>query len=45
MTEDGWVVRHISFSWTTRALEADAKNVTRRRWNDNWARRWKKGDY
>lgn len=45
MTEDGWVLRHISFSWTTGAFKAGVKNVTRRHWNDSWARRWKAGDY
>ena len=39
-------MRHISFAWTTDALKAGAKNVTRRHWQDSWAsRRWKKGDY
>ena len=45
MTEDGWIVRHISFAWTTGALVTGAKNVTRRHWKDSWARRWKEGDY
>lgn len=41
---DGYVVRYVSFAWTTKAL-FHGKTVTRRHWNDNWARRWEKGDY
>lgn len=44
MRFDGLVVRYISFAWTTKAL-FHGKTVTRRHWNDDWARRWKKGDY
>jgi len=44
MRFDGLVVRYISFAWTTKALW-HGKTVTRRHWNDDWARRWQKGDY
>ena len=44
MRFDGLVVRYISFAWTTKAL-FHGKTVTRRHWNDNWAQKWKKGDY
>ncbi|KKL98360.1 hypothetical protein LCGC14_1825200 [marine sediment metagenome] len=45
VTEDKWIVRHVSFAWATGALLAGAKTVTRCDWKDNWARRWKEGDY
>lgn len=38
------VPRIISFAWTTPALLAGAKTVTRREWDDEYARRWKPGD-
>ena len=44
MRFDGLVVRYISFAWTTKAL-FHGKTVTRRHWNDDWARRWEAGDY
>ena len=44
MRFDGYVVRYVSFAWTTKALW-HGKTVTRRHWNDDWARRWQKGDY
>ena len=44
MRFDGLVVRHITFAWTTKAL-FHGKTVTRRHWNDDWARRWEEGDY
>jgi hypothetical protein len=34
----------ISFAWTTPALLAERKRVTRRRWNDDYAQRFKKRD-
>lgn len=34
----------ISFSWTTPALLAGAKTVTRRQWKDSHAAKFKKGD-
>ena len=37
-------MRIISFGWTTAALLAGVKTVTRRDWKDSWARRFKKGD-
>jgi len=37
-------MRIISFGWTSPALLAGAKTVTRRDWKDSWARRFKKGD-
>ena len=34
----------ISFAWTTPALLAGEKTVTRREWSDNYAHRFKAGD-
>lgn len=34
----------ISFAWTTSTLLAGKKTVTRRDWNDSYARRFKAGD-
>ena len=34
----------ISFAWTTPALLAGKKTVTRRAWKTVWARRFRKGD-
>lgn len=34
----------ISFAWTTPALRAGVKTVTRRQWNPDYARRFKAGD-
>lgn len=34
----------ISFAWTTAALLAGAKTCTRRNWDHDYARRFKKGD-
>lgn len=34
----------ISFAWTTPALLAGRKTVTRRDWNDGYAQRFRKGD-
>lgn len=34
----------ISFGWTVAALKAGHKTVTRRTWNADYARRFKKGD-
>ena len=34
----------MSFSWTTPALLARQKSVTRRDWKDSYARQFKKGD-
>ncbi len=36
--------RIVSFAYTTPALLAGAKTVTRRNWNDDYARRFKPGD-
>lgn len=36
--------RIISFAWTTAALLAGAKTCTRRNWDHDYARRFKKGD-
>jgi hypothetical protein len=38
-------VKHISFAWTTRALLAGAKTVTRREWNDAYAARFHKDEF
>lgn len=34
----------ISFAWTTPAIKARRKTVTRRDWDDGYARRFRKGD-
>lgn len=34
----------ISFAWTTDAFLANRKTETRRDWNENYAKRFKKGD-
>lgn len=34
----------ISFAWTTPAIVAKRKTVTRREWNDKYAKRFKVGD-
>ena len=44
MRFDGLVVRYVSFAWMAKALFY-GKTVTRRHWNDNWAGKWKAGDY
>lgn len=36
--------RHISFAWTTPALLAREKSVTRRDWKPQYAKRWREGD-
>lgn len=36
--------RIISFAWTTPALVAGQKTVTRREWDDDYAKRWKPGE-
>jgi len=38
------VARIISFAWTTAALLAGAKSVTRREWDHEYARRFRAGD-
>ena len=35
----------ISFAWTTEALLAGIKTCTRRDWNDDYARRFKNGEF
>ena len=35
----------ISFSWTTPALLALQKTVTRRKWDDKYAKTFRRGDY
>ncbi len=37
-------MRVISFAWTTPALLAGMKTVTRREWNDSYARQFEAGD-
>ena len=37
-------MRNISFAWTTPALLAGRKTVTRREWNDDYARSFREGD-
>lgn len=37
-------MRIISFAWTTAALLAGQKTVTRRDWKDRWAASWHAGD-
>jgi hypothetical protein len=37
-------VKFISFAWTTAALLAGRKTVTRRDWSPRWARQFHKGD-
>jgi hypothetical protein len=37
-------VRIISFAWTAAAFEPGVKSVTRRRWNDHYARSFQAGD-
>jgi hypothetical protein len=37
-------MRHVSFAWTTPALLARVKTVTRREWSDDYARLFKSGD-
>ncbi len=44
MRFDGLVVRYVSFAGATKAL-LHGQAVTRRYWSDNWARKWKDGDY
>jgi len=38
-------LRIISFAWTTPALIALEKTVTRREWDDDYAKRFRRGDY
>ena len=38
-------MRIISFAWTTPALVTSNKTVTRREWDDNYARRFNKSDF
>ena len=38
------MVKIISFAWTSRALIAERKTRTRRKWNDKYAKKFKKGD-
>ncbi len=40
----GRTMRIISFAWTTPALIAGRKTVTRRDWDDAYAARWHEGD-
>ena len=37
-------MKEISFSWTTTAFLAGVKTVTRREWNDSYAKTFKKGE-
>ena len=37
-------MKHISFAWTTDALLAGVKTVTRREWDDRYARSFRRGD-
>ena len=37
-------MKEISFSWTTPAFLAGVKTVTRREWNDSYAKTFKKGE-
>lgn len=37
-------IRIISFAWTTAALLAGEKTVSRRDWKDSWAATWHAGD-
>ena len=41
----GRIMKIISFSWTTPALLAGAKTVTRREWSDDYAKSFHKGDF
>ena len=38
-------MNRISFSWTTQALLAGQKTVTRRAWKDSWAKHFRAGDF
>lgn len=37
-------MKYISFAWTTAAVQARCKDVTRREWDDTYAARFQKGD-
>lgn len=37
-------MRHISMAWTTAAFKARRKSVTRREWDDNYAKSFKAGE-
>jgi hypothetical protein len=37
-------MRYISFAWTTAAVQAQCKDVTRREWDDDYAARFQKGE-
>ena len=37
-------MKYISFAWTTAAVQARCKDVTRREWNDDYAARFNKGE-
>jgi|GEM_PF-1678761 hypothetical protein len=37
-------MKYVSFAWTTAAVQARCKDVTRREWNDDYAARFTKGE-